>query len=198
MKLKTLSRSVARKKNNRSITITSVLFSTEFNPHGPNVSEIIKNHKHLLENDDTLKQLFPKNSNSVANTRERNWQELLTRADPYNIKSYLLDLNIHGYKKHGEKCNSCNNFVDLTSFVISKATEWKYWIRRYSICTTKNVIYMAYYTKCVEQETGSTVSWKPRLSYYKSYIKQSVHCCKIVKHFSNDAFQSYDDLFQVN
>ena len=198
MKLKTLSRSVAKKKNNRSITITSVLFSTEFNPHGSNVSEIIKNHKHLLENGDTLKQLFPKNSNTVANTRERNWQELLTRADPYNTKSDLLDLNIHGYKKHGEKCNSCNNSVDLTSFVISKATERKYWIRRYSICTTKNVIYMAYCTKFVERKTGSTVSRKPRLSYYKSYIKQSVHCYKIVKHFSNNTFQSYYDLFQVN
>ena len=198
MKLKTLSRSVAKKKNNRSITITSVLFSTEFNPHGSNVSEIIKNHKHLLENGDTLKQLFPKNSNTVANTKERNWQELLTRVDPYNTKSDLLDLNIHGYKKHGEKCNSCNNSVDLTSFVISKATEWKYWIRRYSICTTKNVIYMAYCTKFVERKTGSTVSRKPRLSYYKSYIKQSVHCYKIVKHFSNNTFQSYYDLFQVN
>ena len=47
--------SIARKKNNHSITTTSVVFWTEFNPRGPNVSEIIKNHKHLLENDDTLK-----------------------------------------------------------------------------------------------------------------------------------------------
>ena len=38
----------------------------------------------------------------------------------------------------------------------------------------KNVIYMAYCTKCGEQGTGSTVSWKPNLSNYKSHIKQSV------------------------
>ena len=47
----------------------------------------------------------------------------------------------------------------------------------------KNVIYMAYCTKCGEQGTGSTVSWKPNLSNYKSHIKQSAHSCKIVKHF---------------
>ena len=110
-------------------------------------------------------------------------QELLTRGDPYNIKSDLLDLNVHGYKKYGKKCDSCNNFVDETSFVISKATWRKYWIRRDSTCTPKNVIYLAYCTKCGEQGTGSTVSWKPRLSNYKSHIKQSVHSCKILKYF---------------
>ena len=118
-------------------------------------------------------------------------QELLTRANPYNIKSDLLDRNFHGYKKCGKKCDSCNNFVDETSFVISKATGRKYWIRRDSTCTTKNVIYLAYCTKCGEQGTGSTVSWKPRLSNYKSHITQPVHSCKIVKHFReicNDPF----------
>ena len=176
-------RSIARKKKNHSITTFSVIFSAEFNPRGPNVSEIINRHRHLLETDDTLKQLFPENSIVVANKRGKNLQELLTRADPYNIKSDLLDRNFHGYKKCGKMCDSCNNFVDETSFVISKATGRKYWIRRDSTCTTKNVIYFAYCTKCGEQGTGSTVSRKPRLSNYKSHIKQSVHSCKIVKHF---------------
>ena len=117
---------------------------TEFHPRDPNVSEIINKHKQLLETDDTLKQLFPKNSIIVTNKRGRNLQDLLTRANPYNIKSDLLDLNVHGYKKCGKKCDSCNNFVDETSFVISKAIGRKYWIRRDSICTTKNVIYLAY------------------------------------------------------
>ena len=117
---------------------------TEFHPRDPNVSEIINKHKHLLETDDTRKQLFPKNSIIVTNKRGRNLQDLLTRANPYNIKSDLLDLNDHGYKKCGKKCDSCNNFVNETSFVISKAIGRKYWIRRDSICTTKNVIYLAY------------------------------------------------------
>ena len=130
-KIGKISRSIARKKKNHSITTSSVIFSAEFNPRGPNVSEIINRHRHLLETDDTLKQLFPKNSIVVANKRGKNLQDLLTRADPYNIKNDLLDQNFHGYKK-------CGN---------------------------------------------STFSWKPRLSNYKSHIKQSVHSCKIVKHF---------------
>ena len=64
-----------------------------------------------------------------------------------------------------------------------RATARKYWIRGDSTCTTKNVIYLAYCSKCGEQGTGSTVSWKPRLSNYKSHIKHSAHSCKIVTHF---------------
>ena len=86
-------------------------------------------------------------------------------------------------KKCSKKCDSCNNFVDETSFVISKAIGRKYWIRRDSTYTTKNVINLAYYTKWGQQGTGSTVSCKPHLLNYKSHIKQSVHYCKIVKHF---------------
>ena len=155
----------------------------ESNPRDPNVTEIINKHRHLLETDDTLKQLLPKKSITVANKRGRNLKELLTRADWYNIKSELLDLNVHGYKKCGKKCHSWNTFVNETSFVVSKATRQKYWMRRDSTCITKNVIYLAYCTKCGEQVTGSTVSWKPCLSNYKSHIKQSVHSCEIVKDF---------------
>ena len=39
---------------------SSVIFSAEFNPRGPNVSEIINRHRHLLETDDTLKHYFQK------------------------------------------------------------------------------------------------------------------------------------------
>ena len=117
-KIEKKSCSVARRKKNRSIATTSVIYSAEFSPRSTNVSESINKHKHLLETDDTLKQLFPKKSIIVTNKRGRNLQELLSRADPYNIKSDLSDLNVHGYKKCGKKCNPYNNFVDETSFVM--------------------------------------------------------------------------------
>ena len=68
-KTEKVSRSVARKKENYPITTTSVIFSAKFNPRGPNVSKIINKHRHLLETDDTLKQLFRKNYIVVANKR---------------------------------------------------------------------------------------------------------------------------------
>ena len=68
-KIEKVSRSIARKKKNRSIATSSVIFSAEFNSRGPNVSKIINKHRHLLETDDTLKQLFRKNYIVVANKR---------------------------------------------------------------------------------------------------------------------------------
>ena len=143
---------------------TSVIFSAEFNSRGSNVSKIIDKHRHLLEMDDTLKKLFSKNSIIVANKRGRNLQELFTTADLYSFKNDLLDWNVHCYKRCCRKCDSCNSFVDETSFVISKATGRTYWIRRVSTCTTKNVIYLVYCKLRGEQGTSSTVFWKPRLS----------------------------------
>ena len=110
-------------------------------------------------------------------------QELPNRTDPKNIKSDLLDLNVHGYKKCDKKYDSCNNFVHETCFGISKAIGRKYWIRRDSTSTTKNFLYFAHYTKCGGQQTGYNVFWKPILSNHKSHIKQSVFSCKRVKHF---------------
>ena len=59
-KIEKVSRSVGRKKKNRSITTSSVIFSVEFNLRGPNVSKSINKHRHLLETDDTLKDYFQK------------------------------------------------------------------------------------------------------------------------------------------
>ena len=56
-------------------------------------------------------------------------------------------------------------------------------MKRDSAYKTKNVIYLTYCTSCGDQGTGSSVSWKPLLSNYKSHIKQSIYFCKIVKYF---------------
>ena len=93
------------------------------------------------------------------------------------MKRDLLDIKEHGYRKCGKRCDWCNNFIDETSFVISKATGQKYQIRRNS--TSANDIYFAYCTKCGEQGTGS-LSCKPCLSNHKSLIKQYFFSCKTV------------------
>ena len=53
-------------------------------------------------------------------------------------------------------------------------------------CETPNVIYMAECLKCGKQGVGSTVKWKPRLSNYKSHIRNKRNTCRIVKHFIED------------
>ena len=70
-KIEKVSRSIGRKKKNSSITTSSVIISAEFNPRGPNVSKIINKLRNLLEMDNTLKQLFPKNSITILKKKEQ-------------------------------------------------------------------------------------------------------------------------------
>ena len=67
-----------KKKKNPSITTTSVISLAEFNQLHTNVCEIINKHIHLLEIDDTLKQLFPRYSINIVNERRRKFSMQLT------------------------------------------------------------------------------------------------------------------------
>ena len=105
------------------------------------------------------------------------------RSDPYNIKDDQ-QLEDRAYTKCLYKnCDSCNNFVDETIYIECNATGRKYKIGRDTSCSSRNVIYATYSTKCMKQGVGSTTSWKPHLSNYKSHIKKRKLTCRIVKHF---------------
>ena len=80
------SRQEARKKVKPRNAENLIVFSTSFNPHGPNVNKIINRNIHLLLNNDNLKEFYPKGTILVANKWEKNFQHLLMRSDPYNIK----------------------------------------------------------------------------------------------------------------
>ena len=169
-----------------------VIFVTKHNPLGPNVRGIIKKHSHILENSVAAKRVFP-NGIMLASRREQNLKELLTRADPYSIKTDLTgDLKGRGYKRCPHGCDSCIGFVMETDRVTSSATGKTFLIRRSFTCDSKNVIYCAICTKCLKQGVGSTVYWKPRLSNYKSHINKGHKTCGIVKHFLEDCVDEDD------
>ena len=152
--------------------------------HGPNINKIINRNIHLLLNNDNLKELYPKGIILVANKREKNLQQLLLRSDPYNIKDDQQLKEDCGYTKcFCKNRDSCNNFVDETTYIECNATGRKYKIRRDTACSLRNVIYVAYCIKCMKQGVGSTTSWKPCLSNYKSHIKKKKLTCRTVKHF---------------
>ena len=178
-------RTVARKKVVRDKE-TRVVFATKFNPRGPNVTNIIKNHLHIIENQPEMVDLFPSDIIIVGNKRESNLKDLLLRSDPYNIKKDLTSNQELGYIKCKKNCDSCNNYVKETTSITSHATGRRFKIRRESTCTSKNVIYVAYCKSCGKQGVGSTVAWKSRLSNYKSHIKNKIPTCRIVRHFIED------------
>ena len=149
----------------------------------------------IIENHPELSVLFPKGSIIVANKRENNVKDLLLRADPCNIKEDLYQNKPMGYSKCDKRnCDSCQNYVDETTSIISNATGRKFTIRRESSCQTKHLIYVAYCKVCGKQGVGSTICWKLRLSNYKCHIKKGKPTCRIVRHFldecNNEALQN--------
>ena len=145
-----------------------VIFTSTFNPWGPNVSHIINPHLHLIKNSPFLQDIFPDGSILIANKRCQNHKDLLVLDDSYNIKHDFTDIVPHQYKPCGKKCDSCDNFVASQSYVISSATGRKYFIRRDITCSTPNVVYMVSCKKYKKQGVGPTISWKPRLGNYKT------------------------------
>lgn len=169
-------------KKKQSTSSKQITFTTEFNPHGPNIKSILKKHLHLIKESQTLSKIFPDGTISVTFKKLKNLKQLLVRADPYTIKENSTPSN-PGYKPCRKKCDSCENFVDHVSVFKCNATGKVFKVRKSLTCTTKNVIYLCYCTNCKKQGVGSTSNWKARLANYKSHIKKSVGSCQIAKHF---------------
>ena len=169
-----------------------VLFITKHNPVGPNVRGIIKRNLNILENSLAAKEVFP-NGIMLASRREQNLKELLTRADPYSIKTDLTnDLTDMGYKSCTIGCDSCRSFVIEADRIKSSATGKVFRIRREFSCNSRNVIYCAMCTICLKQGVGSTADWKPRLRNYKSHINNGHKTCGIVRHFLENCVDEED------
>ena len=138
----------ARKKVKPKNAKTLIVFSTSFNPRGPNVNKIINRNIHLVLNNDGLKEPIPKGTILVANKKETNLQQLLIRSDPYNKKADQQLKEDRSYTKRSYKnYDSCNNFVDETTFIECNDTGRKYKVRRDISRNSKNVIYVGYCTK---------------------------------------------------
>ena len=137
-----LSITQARTKVERSEN-KKVMFITKYNPLGPNIRAILKKHLSTLENSVAAKKVFPEGV-MIPSRREQNSRELLTRADPYSIKSDLTgDLQGMGYKHCETKCDSCLSFVFETDKIKSTGTGKTFLNRRKLNCETKNFVYVA-------------------------------------------------------
>ena len=141
--------------------------------------EFLKKHDHLIRGHEKLNKIFPQNSFQVVNRRTKNLQELMLRADPYSISFNEMNFS---YNKCG-RCDSCKHYVVGNNFIKATATGKLFQLRKNLDCSTINVIYVAECKNCKMQGVGSTTTWKPRLSNYKSHIKNGHNTCRIVRHF---------------
>ena len=113
---------------------------------------------------------------TVAYKREKYLNELLTRADPYNIINNVDD-EMHTYVLCKQRCDSYANFVVAKSSFECVATKRVYKVRRSTSCVSKNVTYIAHCLNILKQGVGSTVDWKPRLVRYFSIVNHFIDVC---------------------
>ena len=104
-------RSTVQQKRAKS-KLKPVIFTTQYNPLGPNINSIIKKHLPIITDNPNLVQMFPKDSMFCAYKRFPNLKDLMVRADPYSIKPFKeIDQNA-GCSVCIKRCDSCKNFVD--------------------------------------------------------------------------------------
>ena len=180
-KISNVSRTEARKKvvDEENQAPTKTRFITKFNPHHPDIYQIIKKHDHILRTSATLNKIFPRGSFQIVNKREKNLKEIISRADPYVIKPAILG----SYKTCDRTCDSCRTFANDLSEFKCNATGRIFKLHKEMNCNTPNVIYVCECKKCNEQGVGSTVCWKPRQRNYKSWVKNQIRKCRIGNHF---------------
>ena len=154
---KLMPRNNKREKVKKVNCSSALVFSTKYNPRGPNIKTIVSRRIHLIRNCTSLNKIFP-GGVMVIFKREKNLKELLMRGDPYNIKKKIqLHHSKHGYTGWDKICDSCDNFLLETDHIISNATRKRYTIKKDFTCASKFVVYCAICTKCNSQGVGSTV-----------------------------------------
>ena len=94
------------KKTKNTSSRNKIVFCSKYNPLGPNIKSISQKHVHIL--DDC--QIMQNKEITVAYKREKYLNELLTRADPYNIINNVDD-EMHTYVLCKQRCDSYANFV---------------------------------------------------------------------------------------
>ena len=129
-----------KKKKNTNNT-NKIIFCSKYNALGPNIKNIIQKHANTIANC----KIMQNKEIMVANKREKNLKDLLTRADPYNIFNYV------DYFPCKKRCDSCTNFVVAKSSFECFATKRIYEVRWSTSCVSKNVIYIAFYLSCLSR-----------------------------------------------
>ena len=132
-----LRRDEARTRRINSVGNHCVL-SVKYNPRGPNIREIIKNHRSIIENDERAKEILPTNFIRVSYKRNANLKELLAPSNPY--KERVVNESIGCFKCAAKRCDCtcCRNFLVVGTSFSSIKTKKIYKISKSLSCTSAN------------------------------------------------------------
>ena len=167
-------------------------FVTDYDQVFPDINRILSKHKHILEDDNQCRILFPQNCFRVTHRRgHRNLKEWLA---PSNVSFREVTGISHdepnpGYTRYG-KCGkdrrgrkrasgiyNCQVMMEAKQFKF-KVTGESYKIRQRIDCSSKDVIYLVECRKCGKHGVGSTDEFKLGISNYISHILKKRPTCK--------------------
>lgn len=170
---------------------------TVYNPNLPNINYIIRKHRHLLESNTKLKELFPKNSIIPAYRRSKNLKAILAPSKYQTRNIHTTNpLEAGCYKCDKGRCDLCKNFVESRNFY-SFRTGKSYIVRPNLTCSSKNVIYLVSCKKCQLQYIGSTTTeFKVRFRNHKSSMITNKKSCEVAVHFNSTSHSLQDFSFQ--
>ena len=172
-------------------------FVTDYELGVPAINRVLSKHKHILEDDNQCRSLFPQNCFRVTHRRgHRNLKEWLA---PSNVSFLEVTGISHDEPNPGcTRCGKCRKvsrgrkkasgiyncqvMKEVKKFK-SKVTGESYKIRQRIDCSSKDVIYLVECRKCGKQGVGSTEDFNVRVSNYISHILKKRPTCKTVQHF---------------
>ena len=157
----------------------------ENNPALPPISKIINKYKHILELDESLKKIIPKDSIFVSYRSPKNIKDILISSKLKNTIPQIPE-NINPINKGCYKCNQCylcRWFLYETDTFSSMHTNQVFKINEHIDCNTEGIIYLI---DCLKHECSyvgyTTTNMKIRFSTDKSHIKKKKQTCEIVTH----------------
>ncbi|MCP3663993.1 MAG: GIY-YIG nuclease family protein, partial [Gammaproteobacteria bacterium] len=131
-------------------------FQIPFARQLPSIPRILKKNYHMLEQNQSTKQLFP-SPPMVAYSAAPSLRHVLVRAQlpTNNHKEWSSECFPCKKQGKGRPCNLCSRMLPAQK-VKSTTTNVSHWIKGSISCRTENVIYMLFCAKCEKQYVGQT------------------------------------------
>ena len=180
---------------------------TNFEPTFPDIKTGFKKFKHIIEDDEELKKIFPHGIKHFQVSEKRgskNVKEILSPSNtcfsnedqPQNENEHVDEIN--GSHSCNNPCVYCNILRKTESNQFkSNSNGQTFNIRQNINCQSENVVYLIWCEECKLQGVGHTLKMSKRLSNYYSHIKQKRRTCSSVNHFTDKHANNWKDVLRI-
>ena len=163
----------------------------DFHPSFAGASKAINKYKYLLDLDENLKKVLPKENLFVTFRKNKTIADSLVHS---RYPWHRTNNNLQIRNINCGNCNLCKYFLsENTATVKSSSTNQIYNINQSISCTDEHVVYVISDLVCIRQSVGSTdITMRTRFSNHKSHIKKKVKSCRVAVHFNENSEHKFD------